>query len=269
MKTNATLETLTNQIKDMLSEMVIYAILIAGTILILAAIAKIIANKIREEQIESKRIEKWIAQKKAEKEAQQRQDKPIENKTPLAIAEKSNRDDALFIEHLSASKENKWGKSIREYENEDSQYTVKKPMTWTESKLYFRLVKALPEYIVLAQVQMTSFLEPKARKWTPNHAQQLNKIIRKSIDFIVTDTSGKSITAIELQDWTHNRKDRQKNDEFKRQTLSAAGIRFIEFHAENMPSIEEIKSHFNANATPAAAHLPLTPENPPLPPPAL
>jgi hypothetical protein len=208
-----------------------------AVIAIAFSIIKKIAEKIKEEKEERRKTEKWLEQKQAEKEAKSAQ-QTNPNCTPLANSETHTRDNALFIENLRTPEK-------QQEENESSEYSIKKPMTRTESKLYFRLIKALPEFIVLAQVQMTSFLEPKAKKWTPNHTKQLNKIIRKSIDFVVMDKSGNNITAIELQDWTHQRKDRQKNDDFKRQTLANAGIKFLEFHAENMPSIEEIQSHFN------------------------
>jgi hypothetical protein len=138
--------------------------------------------------------------------------------------------DAIFIE---------WFRKP-ERKEEQSQYTKKKPMTHTEIKLYFRLVEALENYIILAQVQMSSFLEVNANNRSEYYTN-LNKILMKSVDFLVLDKTGKDIIAIELQDWTHKRKDRIKSDEFKRKTLKAAGIPLIEFHAEALPSPEEIK----------------------------
>jgi hypothetical protein len=226
------------------------------TVIFITVLKIIIKNKRGKEENE-KNMKIWIAQRKAEREKNNKTPSPQSNDETSS----NERDNALFIEYL------------REYKREEkkpqkiSQYRVKKPMTHTESILYFRLEKALKDHIIFAQVQMSSFLAPTAKKWTKEHQVQLNKVLQKSVDFLIMNKTGKNITAIELQDKSHLKADRQKNDEFKRETLADAGIKFLEFHAENMPSIEEIQSHFNVNVTPEKAPLPLTPDSHHQPPP--
>jgi len=92
------------------------------------------------------------------------------------------------------------------------------------------------------QVQMSGFLRANAKG--PQWQTAFNKISRKSVDFIVCDRELRIISAIELQDKTHENYERQKGDEFKRAALKAAGINLIECHAENMPSEEDIRNAF-------------------------
>ena len=121
-------------------------------------------------------------------------------------------------------------------------YTPKPIMSKVEQTLYFRLVEAMPEFVVLAQVQLSSFLKVTDRQagWTP-----LNKIREKSADFVICNKDSSVYAVVELQDSTHERTDRKKSDIFKREALKAAGIALIEFHAKTLPSIEEIKKAVN------------------------
>jgi hypothetical protein len=120
------------------------------------------------------------------------------------------------------------------------EYISKLPLTRTEFLFYCKLRKALPDYIILAQVQMASFLTPKIRQYQKGHWQQKQQVLMKSVDFLVIDQN-KNMTAIELQDWTHKRPDREKSDEFKRHVLKTAGIRLLEYHAEQQIRPEDIQ----------------------------
>ncbi|MDR1350612.1 MAG: DUF2726 domain-containing protein [Zoogloeaceae bacterium] len=120
-----------------------------------------------------------------------------------------------------------------------SEYAPKHVMSQVEQALFLRLIEALPEYLILAQVQMSSFLYDKNKKggWSA-----LNQIRMKSVDFLVIQEDASTVMAIELQDSTHKRKDRQKSDEFKRDALKTAGIKLLEFYAGKLPSAKEIRA---------------------------
>jgi len=66
--------------------------------------------------------------------------------------------------------------------------------------LYHRLVKALPNHIVLAQVQVSRVLGVKkgfrVHEWN-------NRINRLSYDFVICDKAATVIAAIELDDKSH------------------------------------------------------------------
>jgi len=113
-------------------------------------------------------------------------------------------------------------------------YAAKTVMSEPEQVLYFRIVAALPDHLVLAQVQMSSFLKlaGRQRDW-----QTLSSRIRqKSVDFLLLRKDAFPIAAIELQDASHKRPDRAESDEFKRRALAAAGLPLIEFHVSDLPA---------------------------------
>ncbi|GHT96794.1 hypothetical protein FACS1894116_14410 [Betaproteobacteria bacterium] len=142
-----------------------------------------------------------------------------------------------FIENIGVNIPNKNGVKY------DS-YSPKNALTITEMKLYHILRLSLPEYYILAQVQMSSFINVYTRDIRDKKGH-LNRIIQKSVDYLIIDKTGKTIAAIELQDKTHDRPDRQYNDQFKREILDYIGIPLVEFHATALPNIDQIKKRFS------------------------
>ena len=69
-----------------------------------------------------------------------------------------------------------------------------------------------------------------------------NRVCRQSVDFVLVDEDLQTVlAAIELDDWTHESKTRQKQDAKKDKALASAGIPIIRFHAEKMPSAQMIR----------------------------
>lgn len=127
----------------------------------------------------------------------------------------------------------------------------KKPLTEIEQGLYFRLVTALPEHIVLAQVQISQLIGVKKG---PQWQTWFNKISRKSADFVVCKKDFSVAAVIELDDATHQREDRKNADTDKNAALNGAGIKIIRWQAKNLPTVEMIAASFND-----AAHTAPTP----------
>lgn len=97
-------------------------------------------------------------------------------------------------------------KSQGGFSNEDWPFYAKKPLSQPEQVLYFRLVQALPNHIVLAQVQLSRLLGVKKGN---NHQAWFNRINRMSADFVVCNKDSSIVAIIELDDATHQKKDRQ------------------------------------------------------------
>jgi Protein of unknown function (DUF2726) len=91
--------------------------------------------------------------------------------------------------------------------NEIWPFYAKKPLSQPEQVLYFRLIEALPDHIILAQVQLSRFLGVKK-----GHKSQswLNRINRMSADFVVCNKDSSIVAVIELDDATHQKPDRQQ-----------------------------------------------------------
>jgi len=119
----------------------------------------------------------------------------------------------------------------------------RKPLSQPEQVLYFRLLAALPEHIVLAQVQLSRILGVKKGN---NHQSWLNRINRMSADFVVCSKDASVMAVIELDDSTHQRADRQVADDKKDKALTDAGIPIIRWAVSNMPDHDTILAAFEA-----------------------
>jgi very-short-patch-repair endonuclease len=123
-------------------------------------------------------------------------------------------------------------------------FYAKKPLSQPEQVLYFRLVQALPEHIILAQVQLSRLLGVKKGN---NHQAWLNRINRMSADFVVCNKDSSIVAVIELDDATHSKEDRQAADAKKDKALSSAGIRVVRWQAKAIPDIAAIQSTIMPN----------------------
>ena len=120
-------------------------------------------------------------------------------------------------------------------------FYAKKLLSPPEQVLYFRLVQALPEHIVLAQVQLSRILGVKKGN---NYQAWFNRINRMSADFVVCSKDSSIVAVIELDDATHQKEDRQAADAKKDKALTSAGIRIVRWQAKAIPDIATIKSTF-------------------------
>ena len=120
-------------------------------------------------------------------------------------------------------------------------FYAKKPLTVPEQILYHRLVAALPQCIVLAQVQLSQVLGVNKGF---NFGVWNNRINRMSLDFIVCLKDSTIIAAVELDDKTHEKKIRVKADAKKGKALSAAGIELIHWHVSALPDEKTIREAF-------------------------
>ncbi|MEI6648144.1 MAG: DUF2726 domain-containing protein [Actinomycetes bacterium] len=142
------------------------------------------------------------------------------------------------------------GAQIKKEQGTDWPYFAKNPLTETEQILYWRLVEALPNKIILSQVQLSQILGVKKGY---NHHEWWNKINRMSVDFLICNKDSSIITAIELDDWTHARNDRKVADAKKDKALHSANIEILRLRAEKIPSISDLKTLFTAETNEAGS----------------
>jgi hypothetical protein len=111
-------------------------------------------------------------------------------------------------------------------------FYAKKPLTQPEQVLYWRLVKALPDQMVLAQVQCSRVLGVKRgfkfNEWN-------NRINRMSYDFVICKKDGSVVAAIELDDKSHESSRRAETDAKKQRATEAAGILLVRWNVAKMP----------------------------------
>ena len=124
-------------------------------------------------------------------------------------------------------------------------FYAKKPLSQPEQILYFRLIQALPDHIILAQVQLSRLLGVK--KGNNNQAWS-NRINRMSADFVVCNKDSSIVAVIELDDATHQREDRQAADAKKDKALGSAGIQVVRWQAKTIPDLATIQRAFMPNS---------------------
>jgi hypothetical protein len=119
-----------------------------------------------------------------------------------------------------------------------------------EQVLYARLLRALPDHMVLAQVQLSRFLGVESgrdsRAW-------LNRINQKSADFVVCRKDTSVVAVIEVDDASHEQAARRAADADKARALGSAGVRLLRWPAWALPDESAIKAAFPHHPPPSAA----------------
>ncbi|SMB28121.1 conserved protein of unknown function [Sterolibacterium denitrificans] len=116
-------------------------------------------------------------------------------------------------------------------------YYKKKPLTQAEKALYYKLLKALPNNPVLAQVSMSAIVGiKKGKDWQST----FNKISRKYADFVICSPAFDVIAIIELDDSSHESDRARHADKEKDAALNGAGYTVIRWRQKDIPSVEDI-----------------------------
>jgi hypothetical protein len=124
-------------------------------------------------------------------------------------------------------------------------YTQLKPLTEREQTLYWRLVQALPECVVLSQVTFSRFMKPDTGGLAPlkEYRALQNRISQKTIDFLVCLPDFTVVAALELDDASHDQAlDRQRDA-----LLRAAGIAVLRIKANEMPAVARLRELFTTD----------------------
>ncbi len=115
----------------------------------------------------------------------------------------------------------------------------RKILSEPEQILYFRLVTALPDHVILSQVQLSRVLGVKKGN---NFQAWNNRINRMSLDFVVCKKDFSVLAVIELDDKTHSKPERVKADQKKNKALADADVRMIRWNAQRIPSVQAIQN---------------------------
>jgi very-short-patch-repair endonuclease len=118
-------------------------------------------------------------------------------------------------------------------------FYAKRPLSAPEQVLYQRLLRALPDHIVLAQVQVSRVLGVKKGF---NFHQWNNRINRLSYDFVVCAKDATVLATIELDDKSHEAARRLDTDGKKDKATAAAGIRMIRWNVRAIPDAAAIQA---------------------------
>jgi very-short-patch-repair endonuclease len=112
-------------------------------------------------------------------------------------------------------------------------------LTEPEQRLYRLLVEALPQHRIFPQVQLLQTLRFKQGRWNPSIANRFNQL---SIDFLIVRPDTTIVAAVELDDASHARANRQTVDARKTHTLESAGIPLLRWSVRQLPEVSAIAS---------------------------
>lgn len=113
--------------------------------------------------------------------------------------------------------------------------------TYNEKEAYTKLLPIAKElgYTVFAKVRLLDLVEPM--KGNPKYKTYFYKIQAKHVDFVLCDEKLVARYIIELDDSSHDAKERKERDEFVDQVLTSVGYKII--HTRNIT--EDLKTKLN------------------------
>jgi len=118
-------------------------------------------------------------------------------------------------------------------------FYLKQAFTRPERVLYHRLVNALPDRIVLAQVHVARMLGIKKEFYT---REWINRLNRMSYDFVILSNDFSILAVIELDDISHENSFRVIASRKKEKATLATGTIFIRWSVSKLPDETAIQA---------------------------
>ena len=112
-------------------------------------------------------------------------------------------------------------------------FIAKRVLSVPEQVLYHRLVKALPDHVVLAQVQLSRFIG--ISRGRDDRQSWFNRISQLSADFVICGKDFNVVAVVELDDSSHDSDHRRTTDQKKDDVLRAAGIPITRWRVKALP----------------------------------
>jgi len=110
--------------------------------------------------------------------------------------------------------------------SEDLPYVLKRYLMSKAERSFFGVLEQVADssrYYIFPQVSLNNLVT--VEKGTGSYQTYHNKVDRKSVDFVLFDRNAMSpVLAIELDDSSHDREDRQERDAFVDRVLAKAGL---------------------------------------------
>lgn len=125
--------------------------------------------------------------------------------------------------------------------NYKEKYNKKEKLLTQNEILFYKVInEALKDKNIIINSQVVLYEIIETKKNNKNFNSNFNKIKSKSIDFVLTDKEFNILLCIELDDTTHNRKDRIKRDDFINELFEELEIKLLRIPVQNYYSVEMI-----------------------------
>jgi hypothetical protein len=140
------------------------------------------------------------------------------------------------------------GKGTSSGKPEDLPYVLKRYLMSKAERSFFGVLEQVTDtskYYIFPQMSLSNLVD--VEKGTGSYQAFHNKIDRKSVDFVLFDRSSISpVIAIELDDASHDRTDRQERDAFVDQVLARAGLALLHVKAQTAYDPKELAISISA-----------------------
>jgi len=101
-------------------------------------------------------------------------------------------------------------------------------------------------YRVFGKVRLGDIITPANGLSRSSRTIALNKINKKHVDFVVCNAADLAVVGvIELDDTTHNRKDRVERDRFFEQACASASLPLVRFDVQKGYRLEEVRDRLS------------------------
>ncbi len=122
---------------------------------------------------------------------------------------------------------------------QESTYRKRRPLSTIEQAMYWRLLKALPDHVVLPKVALNRCIGVKGPAF--------DILSRESLDFVVCNKAMRIVAAIELEYANEASESRRNANKMKEDALEIVGIPLLQWPASPLPSEAFIAMEFNNN----------------------
>jgi len=124
-------------------------------------------------------------------------------------------------------------------------YELQELLTPPEFKLFQIIDSSInkKKYYIIPQTSILSLLNIKFE----NNREAWNKVSNRRLDFLITDKNFRPILAIELDDKSHEKPERQKRDLEVEEVLSGIGLKMIRFKMKALDYPELIQKKIKKN----------------------
>jgi Protein of unknown function (DUF2726) len=122
-------------------------------------------------------------------------------------------------------------------------------LTRREQSLYERLLSLYPNHRIFVQVALSQLIDVPEDQ--PERQSIRNRFSQLVADFVLCRPDLTVVAVIELDDRSHERRDRQDADARKTKALVDAGLRLVRIPAGNLPSKEELREIIDADRVPS------------------
>jgi hypothetical protein len=115
-------------------------------------------------------------------------------------------------------------------------------MTASETKAFSLLKRALPGFLVLAQVPMARFLRVPMRN---SYGEWLQRVGYQNVDLLLCDASSRVLAVIDVRSGKESPRSRERHERMVR-VLRAAGITVHVWLEDDLPSVQDVRALFGA-----------------------